>query len=63
MSDDMGDGRLFFSVSSEKYPPVWPMRKGMKFVAEFDQKIDKLEIRRGRVCVEVGGMWHIVPDK
>lgn len=61
MSDDM-EGRFFFSVSSEIEPPhIWPARPGMKHMASFDQKIDKLEIRRGRVCVSVGGMWHIVP--
>lgn len=62
MSDDM-HGRIYFSSFFEKYPPdQWLRPSGLKHVASFDQKIDKLEIRRGRLCVSVGGMWHIVPD-
>jgi hypothetical protein len=62
MSDDkIFQDRLFFS--SIEPISIVPRRKGRTYevIATFDQKVEKMEVRRGRVCVLVGGMWRIVP--
>lgn len=47
-----------------QYPAWTPdmprIRTGVTFVAAFDGPIAELKIRRGRLTVKVGDMWHIV---
>lgn len=38
-------------------------RKGIEVVAEFDNPVDELKMRNGRLTAKVNGIWHIVPTE
>lgn len=57
--DDMvlfPDSYLHFSTAK---PITWKP-EGMRFVASFNNPVEQLKVRNGRLIAKVDGMWHIV---